>query len=155
MARVRPFGIASGSQFRPPAPPALAGAQYAAEVNEVKAIGSATSTTRTPDQTAIALFWADGAGTFTPPGHWNQIAEDIVVRKRTDLATNARLFALLNVAEADAVIVNWDAKYRLRPVAAGDGHPAGGHRRQRGDGGRPVLDPADRDPAVPGVHLGS
>ena len=120
-AGVRPFGIASGSQFRPPAPPALAGAQYAAEFNEVKAIGSATSPTRTPDETAIALFWADGAGTFTPPGHWNQIAEDILVRKRTDLATSARLLALLNVAEADAVIVYWDAKFaydRWRPVTA-------------------------------------
>lgn len=118
---VRPFGIVSGSQFRPPAPPALDTAEYAAEVGQVKELGSARSARRTADQTAIALFWADGPGTFTPPGHWNQIAGDILLKKPTDLATGARLFALLNVAEADAAIASWDAKYaydRWRPVTA-------------------------------------
>ena len=55
--QVTPFAMTSGSQFRPPGPPALEGAKYAEEVNYVKEIGKIDSLTRTPDQTAIAKFW--------------------------------------------------------------------------------------------------
>lgn len=113
---VTPFVIACGSQFRPEGPPALGSTQYAADFNQVKALGSLNSTTRTDEQTEIAHFWADGAGTFTPPGHWNQIAEQVSLAQE-----NARLFALLNAAEADAAIVAWDAKYEYdfwRPITA-------------------------------------
>jgi hypothetical protein len=92
---VVPFGIASGSAFRPPAPPALNSAEYAADLNEVKRLGSATSTERTADQTTIARFWANGAGTETPPGHWNRIAKIISDERGLSLLENARLFALL------------------------------------------------------------
>jgi membrane-associated phospholipid phosphatase len=118
---VTPFAMTSGDQFRPAPPPALDSAEYAAAVNEVKAIGSLNSATRTADQTEIALFWADGAGTFTPPGHWNQIAADIALEHGNTLAENARLFALLNIALADAGIACWDAKYAYnlwRPIGA-------------------------------------
>jgi RES domain-containing protein len=63
--------------LRPAAPPALDTAAYADAVNEIKALGSATSTTRTADQTEQAHFWADGKGSYTPPGHWNQIASQV------------------------------------------------------------------------------
>src|SRR6476469_5828811 len=63
---VTPFAMTSGSQFRPSGPPALDSAKYAEEVNYVKEIGKSDSLTRTPDQTAIAKFWSNGAGTFTP-----------------------------------------------------------------------------------------
>lgn len=118
---VTPFAIASGDQFRPGGPPALDSAEYATELNQVKELGSINSTTRTADQTEIARFWADGAGTFTPPGHWNQIAELVALAQGNTLSENARLFALLNIAEADAAIVAWDAKYEYdfwRPVTA-------------------------------------
>lgn len=118
---VRPFGINSGSQFRPPAPPALTSSQYAAELEQVRELGATNSLTRTADETEVALFWANGAGTATPPGHWNQIAQIIVARTRATLEQNARLFALLNVALADAAIVSWDAKYVYnlwRPITA-------------------------------------
>ncbi|MEG4959886.1 MULTISPECIES: chemotaxis protein CheB [unclassified Microcoleus] len=118
---VTPFAMTSGSQFRPPGPPALDSAKYAEEVNYVKEIGKSDSLTRTPDQTAIAKFWANGAGTFTPPGHWNQIAQDASALGGNSLEDNARLFALLNIAEADAAISCWDAKYQYnlwRPVTA-------------------------------------
>ncbi len=65
---VTPFAMTSGDQFRPAAAPALSSAEYAAALNEVKSLGDINSTTRTVDQTQIALFWADGGGTSTPPG---------------------------------------------------------------------------------------
>jgi PAP2 superfamily/Domain of unknown function (DUF4114)/Bacterial Ig-like domain len=120
---VKTFGIlqADVAANRPAAPPALTSQQYATELNQVKDLGSATSTTRTADQTEIAKFWADGGGTFTPPGHWNQIAQDVARDRNNSLVDNARLFAALNVAEADAAICCWDAKYtfdRWRPITA-------------------------------------
>ena len=118
---VKPFAITSGSQFRPVAPPALDSAEYAAAVDEVMQLGRLDSPTRTAEQTEIAIFWADGGGTFTPPGHWNQIAADVALVRGNTLAENARLFALLNIAEADAGIAVWDAKYAYnlwRPIDA-------------------------------------
>jgi hypothetical protein len=118
---IAPFGMSSSSQFRPPGPPFLDSQQYAADYNEVKALGAAVGSTRTEDQTQIALFWADGAGTETPPGHWNSIAQIIAAGRGNTLEENARLFALLNIAMADAAICAWDAKYTFhfwRPVTA-------------------------------------
>ena len=118
---VVPFGMSSSSQFRPPGPPSLDSEQYAADYNEVKELGAAVGSTRTQEQTQIALFWADGAGTETPPGHWNGIAQIIAAGQGNTLEENARLFALLNIAMADAAICAWDAKYTFhfwRPVTA-------------------------------------
>lgn len=128
---VTPFTMSSGAQFRPAGPAALGSVAYTNAFDEVKAIGELTSLTRTPDQTQIAFFWADGPGTATPPGHWNEIAQDVSIQQGNTLAENARLFALLNLAVADAGIVSWDAKYEFnfwRPVTAiraadSDGNP--------------------------------
>lgn len=118
---VRPFALASGDQFRPLPPPALPTAQYALELNEVKEIGREDSATRTAEQTHIALFWANGAGTATPPGHWNQIAQIVAAEAGNTLQKNALLFALLNFGLADAGIACWDCKYTFnlwRPITA-------------------------------------
>jgi PAP2 superfamily len=118
---VLPFAMSSSSQFRPPGPPSLDSQRYAADYNEVKELGAAIGSTRTEEQTEIALFWADGAGTETPPGHWNSIAQTIATAQSNTLEENARLFALLNIAMADAAICAWDAKYTFhfwRPVTA-------------------------------------
>jgi hypothetical protein len=118
---VVPFAMSSSSQFRPPGPPSLDSQQYAADYEEVKQLGALIGSTRTEDQTEIALFWADGAGTETPPGHWNSIAQIIAAARGTTLEENARLFGLLNIAMADAAICAWDAKYTFnfwRPVTA-------------------------------------
>jgi hypothetical protein len=144
---VMPFTMPAGNHFRPLGPPALDSAVYAADFNEVKSLGAAIGSTRTDEQTTIALFWADGAGTETPPGHWNTIARGVAaVRGPRDsdrrgpsgnddgregpshgdqqgatLEENARLFALLNLAMADAAICAWDAKLTYafwRPVTA-------------------------------------
>src|SRR5947209_8619064 len=118
---VVPFAMSSSSQFRPPGPPSLDSEQYAADYNEVKELGATVGSTRTEEQTLIALFWADGAGTETPPGHWNSIAQSIASAHGNSLEQNGRLFALLNIAMADAAICAWDAKYTFdfwRPVTA-------------------------------------
>jgi hypothetical protein len=129
---VRPFAIASGSAFRPAGPPALDSAAYAAAFDEVKRLGRADSTERTADQTQIALFWAAGTGTVTPPGMSLRIAADMARRFGQDLTDSARTLALVGIAEADAGIAAWDAKRfyaNWRPVTAireadADGNPA-------------------------------
>jgi membrane-associated phospholipid phosphatase len=118
---VTPFVMPAGHEFRPPGPPDLESERYLADLEEVRALGAAAGSIRTPEQTEIALFWADGAGTETPPGHWNNIARHVAANLGNTIEQNARLFALLNVAMADAAICAWDAKYtydRWRPVTA-------------------------------------
>jgi hypothetical protein len=104
----QPFGMNSGSQFRPAPPPALTSAAYTSAYNEVKDYGSLTSSIRTSYQTETAHFWADGTGTESPPGHWNSIAQAVSGGLTT--AEKARLFALLNIANADVAIATWEAK---------------------------------------------
>lgn len=118
---LKPFALTTGSQFRPEAPPSLGSSEYAQAVDQVMSLGSVNSTTRTADQTQIALFWADGAGTATPAGHWNRIATDVLLDRSASLLENARTMALLNLAMADAGIASWDAKYHYdlwRPIDA-------------------------------------
>jgi hypothetical protein len=118
---VTPFAMTSGDQFRASGPPALTSQVYAQAHEEVRLLGAADSATRTVDQTQIARFWADGAGTITPPGHWNQIAQTVAQSSSLSLVDEARLFALLNIAEADAAILCWDTKYFSnfwRPITA-------------------------------------
>ena len=118
---LKPFALNSGNEFRPAPAPSLESAEYAAAVDEVMHLGSFQSTERTPEQTEIALFWADGGGTATPPGHWNRIAADVTLQQQTSLLQTARTFALLNIAMADAGIASWDAKYHYdvwRPIDA-------------------------------------
>ena len=115
------FALTNGAQLRPAGPPPLSSAQYAENFNQVKALGAANSTNRTAEQTLIARFWSDFSYTVTPPGHWNQIAQNVATNNGLSLAQSARLFALLNIAMADAGIAVWDAKYAYnfwRPVTA-------------------------------------
>lgn len=118
---VKTFGIKSAAQFPLSGPPALTSTTYAAALNEVKDLGSLTSTSRTVDQTNIAKFWANGGGTATPPGHLNMMAQTVTMAQNKSLAENAKLFAMLNVALADAAIACWNAKYDFdfwRPITA-------------------------------------
>jgi hypothetical protein len=122
-SETRPFGVRRVRAFRPIDPPELTSTEYTRDFNEVKRLGGRDSLNRTADQSIIAWFWDDGAGTCTPPGHWNQIAQEASLSQDNPLtlAENARLFALLNIALADAGIVCWDCKYHFRlwrPVTA-------------------------------------
>jgi hypothetical protein len=126
-AHMTPWVINSPSQFRTAGPPALTNDRYTAVFKEVKMMGSALSSSRTTDQTELALFWNGNT-----PGYWNRIARMISAESRLTLSENAHLFALLNVAMADAAIACWDAKYYYvfwRPITAIaladlDGNPA-------------------------------
>lgn len=128
---VKLFGVPDKEPFLPPPPPALTSPEYAADVNEVKALGGKGSTVRTAYQGETAAFWSDFSYTVTPPGHWHEIAATIARDKTNSLAENARLLALMSLAQADGAIVCWEAKFWYnfwRPVtaiqrAAEDGNP--------------------------------
>jgi hypothetical protein len=92
---------------RPPAPPSTASAQMKTETAEVRQ----TVEHLTREQRAIAQKWNDGAGTYTPPGHWNDIAADHIRDARMSEVRAARTFALLNMAMHDASVACWEAKY--------------------------------------------
>jgi hypothetical protein len=116
LATTTPFVIPSPSYFRPLGPPALTTQEYADNVNEVKLVGERVSAARTADQTESARFWAGTALSF-----WNRAAVTASLKRHLTLSENARLFALLNVAIADAVIGAWDSKYYFelwRPITA-------------------------------------
>lgn len=113
---VLPFVLRRGSQFRPGPPPALDSARYARDFNEIYETGAASSVTRTPEQTDIARFWI-----ATGPQNWNPAARQVAIARKATLSENARTFALLNMAGADAFIASWDAKFvynQWRPVTA-------------------------------------
>lgn len=92
---------------RPAPPPSTKSEQFAKELAEVKSYGKNT----TKKNMQIVTFWADGVGTYTPPGHWNAIASDSFVAQNYSEVRWARNLALLNIAMMDAAISCWDAKY--------------------------------------------
>nr|MBA3327393.1 vanadium-dependent haloperoxidase [Solirubrobacterales bacterium] len=97
----------SGLQFRPPPFPEYGSAAYRAEA---KAVVDADRNLTT-EQRRIAKFWAGGQGTALPPGIWNQVTLAFLHREPLSTPRTARVLALLNVAQADAGIAAWDAKY--------------------------------------------
>lgn len=123
---VVPFAIASQNQFRPGPPPGLTSAQYAADVNEVKAIGRVNSATRTSDQTQLAQLWQATSIADLFRGVRGALPAD------GNPDDEARLFALLSMASFDSLIAIFDAKYTYnfwRPfhairLAGTDGNPA-------------------------------
>lgn len=115
---VTPFAMAAGAQFRSSGFPSLTSQEYATALNDIMRLGGRDSTLRTEEQTQIAHCWADGAGTVII---WNRIAQQVAHSQQASLVASARLFALLNIACADAVISAWDDKYHFnlwRPITA-------------------------------------
>jgi len=104
--KVTPFVLRSASQFRPDAPPALTSTLYAKDYNEIKQIGVSTGSTRSTEQSDIALFWR-----ASPTAIWNIVLTQVVQSRDMDLSEQARLFALFYLAAADASIACWEAKY--------------------------------------------
>ena len=92
---------------RPAPPPSTASSQMAKELAEVKS----TVNNLTRDQYAIAIKWADGASSPTPPGHWNFIADSYVANANFTEVRASRVFALLDMALLDAAVARWDVKY--------------------------------------------
>jgi hypothetical protein len=133
-ARVLPFALRSGSQFRADPSPMfdLTSAEYSRDYNEVKRVGALNAEAlgnRTPQQSEVARFWPSGGG------NWNAVLRAIVADRGLDEWQLARLFALDNIAQADAVVSVYDTKYTYnfwRPVTA---------IRYSGDDGNPATTP--------------
>jgi hypothetical protein len=127
VANVRPFLVPDVELLRTRAPSALTSRAYARDLNEVKSVGSLTSTTRTADQTDAAIFWQDHAFAL-----WNRVFRGLSANQGLAIADSARLFAMTNLAAADAAIGCWNNKYHWsfwRPITAireadTDGNPA-------------------------------
>jgi hypothetical protein len=150
-AAVTPFVLRSASQFRPAPPPAVSSPRYADDYNEVKSLGQSTSATRSAEQTTIGRFW--GAGPVQ--NVWNQIAQMAAGAFHTDIAQNARLFAVLDTTLADGVIALYDAKYayhRWRPVTAIQAGDSDGNPSTAGDPAWAPLANTALDPSYPGAH---
>jgi hypothetical protein len=116
MAQMRPLLLDSPSQFRPGPPPALTSQTYTRDFVEVKEVGSATSTVRTPEQTATARFIAPSTFPLV-----SSSLRDLAARHRLDISDSARLFAAVDMSAADAAITAWDSKLHFgywRPVTA-------------------------------------
>jgi PAP2 superfamily len=101
------FDSLTAISLRPGPPPLTASPKMKTETDE--ALDFTTHDTR--DHYRIVHFWADGAGTYTPPGHWNAIAAEDFIKKNYSEVRWARNIALLNMALMDAAIVCWDTKY--------------------------------------------
>ena len=127
IGNVRTFIVPNAEMLRSDGPNALTSADYAEDFNEIKELGSLTSITRTADQTDAAIFWQDHAHAL-----FNRIFRALVASEGLDIVESARLFAMENLAAADASIGCWNDKYYWqfwRPVTAireadTDGNPA-------------------------------
>jgi PAP2 superfamily len=150
--RVTPFALEDATQYRPGPPDELESSQYAADLNEVKALGGdgvTTPSARTPEQTEIALFWWESS-----PLAWNRIARTLATAQRLDSWESARLFGLLNMALADGYIATFDTKYHYRywrPVSAIHAADADGNPATRAD---PTWTPLRPTPPIPDYDSG-
>ncbi|HEV2235160.1 MAG TPA: vanadium-dependent haloperoxidase [Ktedonobacterales bacterium] len=116
MAFMQPFMLQSATQFRVAPPPALTSTLFADDFNELKAFGSKTSTVRTPEQTAVAFFWAANV-----INQEEQALRDMTSTHHFDLVDTARALAMGSLVESDAGIACWDSKYFYqfwRPITA-------------------------------------
>ena len=136
-----PFGIASGSAYASPAPPALNSAAYASAFEDVRTCGSNSPSlealcadpTAPAQRSEISSFWLTEGGTVRETGTWIQASLSIVEQQGTvdSISDTSRLFALVGMAIADAVKVSWETKatfFTWRPTTAirradADGNP--------------------------------
>lgn len=101
------FDEAAKIALRPAAPPAFGSPEFEKDLNELRSMVK----DRTREQFRIAAYWADGVGSYTPPGHWNRKAADLIYQAQFNEIRTARAMALLNSSMEDAGISCWDIKY--------------------------------------------
>ena len=118
--RVTPWLMSAGSQFRAKPPPAFGSAAFNAALGDLRRIAA----TRTDEQARIAALWADGLGSYAPPGRWNKIAADLIQKHRLNEIRSARALALLNMVLMDASIACWDTKYHYLVIRPPQADPA-------------------------------
>jgi len=146
----RPWLMTSATQFRPGPPPKLTSELWARDYNEIKAVGSKNSSTRTPEQTAIARFWE-----ATQPTIYQTVVRSVAVVPGRDVTQNARLFMAVSQALDDAYIAIFDAKYQYnfwRPVTAiRNGDIDGNDATERDASWTPFID-TPMHPEYPCAH---
>jgi hypothetical protein len=151
LALMEPFSLHSADQFRPGGPPALSSKQWAREYNEVKEIGSSTSTTRTAEQTLAARFWAE-----PPVQQARGSFRKLVLDQGLDVTGAARFMAMVSVVYADALIACFDAKYHYafwRPITAIRAGDTDGNGATVGDPAwSPLLPTTPNHPEYPSAH---
>jgi hypothetical protein len=150
LGSVTPFTLTRPSQFRAAPPPALTSREYARDYNEVKALGALNNSSRTPEQTDLAHFWNANYIVVL-----NQVLRDIAGAQIDDIARSARLFALADLAIADAIITAWNTKnYYVfwRPITAIQEGNNDGNSRTVGD---PTWLPLITTPPYPDYTSGA
>ena len=148
--KVTPFAMKSGSQFRPRPPIDLKGGEWADDYNEIKAVGGKNSTTRTALQTETGRLWL-----YTGPGTFMPLAVQLAQAKGLGVNENARLFALLAMATADAMVAVFDAKYHYefwRPITAIRNGDMDDNPQTERDATWDSLGPAPMHPEYPCAH---
>jgi hypothetical protein len=116
LGSVAPFVVRSTDQFSAGPPPRMTSPEYTRAYNEVKLLGRATGSTRTPEQTDLANFWN---GNF--PGQMNKLGRDMAAARGLSISETSRLMALMDLSMADAMITCWADKVNYnfwRPVTA-------------------------------------
>jgi hypothetical protein len=141
VGNVTPFLVPNAEMLRSDGPNRLRSRAYARDFNEVKSLGSLTSTTRTADQTMAAIFWQS-----QPGGMYGGVMQKLSARYELSTAQNARLFAMASLAAADGAIGCWKDKYYWnfwRPIDAIHEAATDGNRRTRADASwKALFDPA-------------
>jgi hypothetical protein len=150
MPFITPFMLRSASQFRPAGPDPLESAAYTRDFNEVKELGSATNTSRTPEQTEIALFWTD------PPIQWGRALNLLATSRGMGNAQTARMIVMAVMTAADGLIACFDAKYHYlfwRPTHAIQRADTDGNPDTVGDPSwTPLVLPTPNHPEYPSAH---
>ena len=147
---VVPFLLHTPGQFRPGPPPSLGSRRYATDLHEIHDVGSVNSSTRTPQQTALARLWV-----ATAPQVWNPVARQLLAAAGLGRARAARVLALLHLAMADAFIATWEAKYtygQWRPITAIRAADTDGNPRTPADPGWTPLIVTPPFPDYPAGH---
>jgi hypothetical protein len=99
------FVLNNNTQFQPPPPRGLATTTYTDDFNAVKALGRKTGSTRTADESLLAVFWEGNASV-----HWNQAANQLARSNHLPMSESSRLLALLNIVMADTAFTTWSGK---------------------------------------------
>ena len=143
---VAPFGIPSADRFRSDPPPPLSSPRYAHAYNEVKSVGSLDSTFRPSHKADVARFYNAVLAVAT----WNPAVSQVAAARRTSLAQNARLLALLNMAISDGLVAVMETKYHYtfwRPETAIPSGETDGNVKTEAD---PAFVPFITTPCFPG-----
>jgi hypothetical protein len=118
---VTPFALLTATQYLPPPPPTLTSERYATDFDEVKRLGSATSTERTEEQTLLARLFAGVVNPVPFVTFWNMVTADLAEARSLSLVDTARLFVLVNVSIHDGLQTSFTSKFVYglwRPVTA-------------------------------------